>query len=180
MSFVIAVPEYVTAAASDLGNIGSTISAANAAAAAPTSAIVASGGDEVSAAVATMFGAHAQAYQAISAQAATFHEQFVQLMNAGAGSYANAEAANATPLQSTPQNLIDALNGPTEALLGRPLIGNGINGTPGTGANGQNGGLLWGNGGAGGSGGPGQNLRQSGDKPPVSSAAAQRRGGGDG
>ena len=48
MSFVIAVPEYVTAAASDLANIGSTISAANTAAAAPTSAIVAAGGDEVS------------------------------------------------------------------------------------------------------------------------------------
>src|ERR1700677_375993 len=157
MSFVIAVREYVTAAASDLANIGSTISAANAAAAAPTSAIVAAGADEVSVAVTTMFGAHAQAYQAISAQAATFHEQFVQLMNAGAGSYANAETANATPLQSTQQNLIDALNGPPEALLGRPLFGNGINGTPGPGANGQNGGLLWGNGGAGGSGGPGQN-----------------------
>ena len=136
MSFVIAVPEYVTVAASDLANLASTISAANAAAAAPTSAVLAAGSDEVSAAVATVFGAHAQAYQALSAQAAAFHQQFVQLLNAGAGSYASAEAANATPLQSTQQDLLAAVNGPTEALLGRPLIGNGVNGTNGTGANG--------------------------------------------
>jgi hypothetical protein len=76
MSFVIADPEYVTAAASDLANVASTISEANAAAAAPTSTVLAAGGDEVSAAVAAMFGAHAQAYQALSAQAAAFHQQF--------------------------------------------------------------------------------------------------------
>jgi PE family len=101
ISFVIAVPEYVTAAASDLANVGSTIDAANAAAAAPTSALVAAGGDEVSAAVATAFGAHAQAYQALSAEATAFHQQFVELLNAGAASYAGAEAANANPLKGS-------------------------------------------------------------------------------
>ncbi len=35
MSFVIAAPEFVSAAATDLANIGSTINTANAAAAAP-------------------------------------------------------------------------------------------------------------------------------------------------
>ncbi|MDR3656896.1 MAG: PE family protein, partial [Mycobacterium sp.] len=153
MSFVIAAPEYVTAAASDLANVASTISAANAAAASPTSELLAAGGDEVSAAVASVFGAHAQAYQALSAEAATFHQQFVQLLNSGASSYALAEAANTDPLQ----NLLNAINAPFETLLGRPLIGNGFNGTPGTGASGQNGGLLWGSGGSGGSGAPGQN-----------------------
>ena len=44
MSFVIAVPEYVTAAASDLANIGSAISEANAAALAPTTGVLAAGG----------------------------------------------------------------------------------------------------------------------------------------
>jgi len=100
MSFVIAAPEFVTAAASDLAHIGSTISAANAAALAPTTGVLATGADEVSAAVATVFDAHAQAYQALSAEAAAFHNQFVQLMNAGAGQYAAAEAANASPLQN--------------------------------------------------------------------------------
>ncbi|MXI82010.1 PE domain-containing protein, partial [Mycobacterium tuberculosis] len=51
------------------------------------------GADEVSAAVADLFGAHAQAYQALSAQAALFHEQFVQALTAAAGRYASTEAA---------------------------------------------------------------------------------------
>jgi hypothetical protein len=95
MSFLIAVPEMVGAAATDLARVGSTLSAANAAAVAPTSSVTAAGADEVSASIAALFGAHAQAYQALSAQAATFHHQFVQALTAGANSYAGAEAANA-------------------------------------------------------------------------------------
>jgi PE family len=41
MSFVIAAPEYVASAASDLASIGSTIGEANAAALAPTTGVVA-------------------------------------------------------------------------------------------------------------------------------------------
>lgn len=117
MSFVIAVPEFLSAAATDLANLGSTISAANAAASIPTTGVLAAGADDVSAAIAALFGAHAQAYQTISAQAATFHAQFVQTLSAGAGAYANAEAANVQ------QSLLNAINAPTQALLGRPLIG---------------------------------------------------------
>src|SRR5271170_2128827 len=110
MNGVIAAPEMMAAAAADLGSIGSTISAANAAVAGPTTQVLASGADEVSVAVATLFGAHAQAYQAISAQAAAFHEQLVQRLNAGAVSYGNAEAANANPLQG----LLNQVNAPVE------------------------------------------------------------------
>ena len=99
MSWVIAAPEYVAAAAGDLAGIASSISAANTAAAFPTSAVLPSGADEVSAAISALFSAHAEAYQALSAQAAMFHDQFVQLMTAGAGQYAAAEAANAVPMQ---------------------------------------------------------------------------------
>lgn len=123
MSFVIAVPEFLSAAATDLANLGSTISAANAAASIPTTGVLAAGADDVSAAIAALFGAHAQAYQTISAQAATFHAQFVQTLSAGAGAYANAEAANVQ------QSLLNAINAPTQALLGRPLIGDGADGT---------------------------------------------------
>jgi hypothetical protein len=69
MSVLIAVPEMV-AAATDLARVGSTLSAANAAAVAPTSSVIAAGADEVSASIAALFGAHAQAYQTLSAQAA--------------------------------------------------------------------------------------------------------------
>ncbi|ORA96353.1 PE family protein, partial [Mycobacterium intermedium] len=143
MSYLVTVPEYVAAAASDLASIASTINAANTAAAAPTSAVLAAGADEVSAAVAALFNTHAQSYQALSNQAATFHQQFVELLSAGANSYAVAEAANANPLQQ----LLDAINAPFQTLLGRPLIGDGFDGVDGTGSDGQNGGLLWGNGG---------------------------------
>lgn len=60
MSFVIAAPEFLTAAAMDLASIGSTVSAASAAASAPTVAILAAGADEVSIAVAALFGMHAR------------------------------------------------------------------------------------------------------------------------
>ena len=82
MSFVIAAPEMVTSAATDLASIGSTISAANAAAAAPTTGVLAAAEDEVSAAIASLFSGHGQAFQALSAQAAAFHAQFVQTLNA--------------------------------------------------------------------------------------------------
>src|SRR6516165_10616575 len=104
MSFVIAAPEFVTAAASDLASLGSTISSANAAAATPTTGVLAAAEDEVSAAIAALFSAHGQGFQALSAQAAAFHDQFVQTLTAGAGSYVGAEAANASLLQ--PSNVI--------------------------------------------------------------------------
>jgi PE family len=127
---------------------------ANVAAMLPTSGVLPAGVDEVSTMLSALFSTHAQAYQALSAQAASFHAQFVQLMNSGASEYALTEAANVTPLQTVGQDLLSAVNAPTEALVGRPLIGNGANGAPGTGANGAPGGILIGNGGAGGSGGP--------------------------
>jgi hypothetical protein len=99
MSYVIAAPEYVTAAATDLANIGSMISEANSAAA-PISTVLPAGADEVSAGIAALFEAHAQVYQALSAQAAAFHDQFVQLMNFGSQQYALSEAANLSTLLS--------------------------------------------------------------------------------
>ncbi|WP_222106503.1 PE family protein, partial [Mycobacterium simulans] len=152
MSFVIASPESVASAATDLARIGSSITQASSAAAAPTTGVLAAGADQVSAAVAALFNAQAQGYQVLSAQAAAFHQQFVQALNSGATAYTTAEAASASPLQP----VLDLINAPTQALLGRPLIGNGTDGAPGTGQNGGAGGLLFGNGGNGGSGAPGQ------------------------
>src|SRR6516165_12649192 len=55
MSYVIAAPEIMTSAATDLATIGSALTAANAAAAAPTTGILAAAQDEVSAAIAAVF-----------------------------------------------------------------------------------------------------------------------------
>ncbi len=55
-SYVIALPEGLATASSDLTGIGSAIRAANAAAATSTTQVLAAGGDEVSAAIAALFG----------------------------------------------------------------------------------------------------------------------------
>ncbi len=98
MSFLAVAPEFLASAATDLSNIGSTLSAAKSAAAAPTTGVLAAAEDEVSAAIAAVFSAHGQGFQALSAQAAAFHDQFVQALTGAAGAYAAAEATNASPL----------------------------------------------------------------------------------
>lgn len=128
MSFLVVVPEFLTSAAADVENIGSTLRAANAAAAASTTALAAAGADEVSAAVAALFARFGQEYQAVSAQASAFHQQFVQTLNSASGSYAAAEATIASQLQTAQHDLLGAVNAPTETLLGRPLIGDGAPG----------------------------------------------------
>lgn len=126
MSFVIAAPDLVAMATEDLAGIGASLTAANAAAAVPTSGLLAAAGDEVSAAIAALFSSHGQQYQAMSAQAAAFHARFVQALAGAMGAYAAAEAANASPLQTLEQGLLGAINAPAAALSGRPFIGNGI------------------------------------------------------
>lgn len=94
MSYVTVVPEAVTASASDLANLGSTIRAAAAEAGAPTTSVVAAAQDEVSTAIAALFGSYGQQFQALNAKAAAFHDQFVAALTGGAASYVEAEAAN--------------------------------------------------------------------------------------
>jgi hypothetical protein len=111
----------------------------------------------VSAAITQLFGSYGQEFQALNAQAALFHDQFVQLLSSGGIAYAAAEAANVSPLQALGQQAQAlAAFSPLKDLTGRPLFGDGANGAPGTGQAGGNGGWLFGNGGNGGSGAPGQ------------------------
>ncbi|MGV0632941.1 PE family protein [Mycolicibacillus trivialis] len=95
MSFVLTQPEFLFAAAGELSSIGAGVSAGNAAAAGPTTGILPAGADEVSALTTAQFVAHAQAYQAVAAEAAAIHEQFVALLSGNAEAYAATEAANA-------------------------------------------------------------------------------------
>ncbi|GAA45501.1 type VII secretion system ESX-5 target PE18 [Mycobacterium tuberculosis] len=95
MSFVTTQPEALAAAAGSLQGIGSALNAQNAAAATPTTGVVPAATDEVSALTAAQFAAHAQIYQAVSAQAAAIHEMFVNTLQMSSGSYAATEAANA-------------------------------------------------------------------------------------
>ncbi|ORB82605.1 PE family protein, partial [Mycobacterium kansasii] len=156
MPYVIAAPDMFSVAAADVASLSSSLRAANAAAAAQTTQVLAAAADEVSAAIATLFSGHAQEYQALSIQAAAFHNAFAQALNSAGGAYAASEAANVSPLQTLADDVLGLINAPTNLLLGRPLIGNGTDAAPGTGQAGGAGGILWGNGGTGGSGAPGQ------------------------
>jgi hypothetical protein len=93
MSYVLAAPELMTAAATDLAAIGSAVDAAHAAAAAPTTGLIPAAADEVSTGIAALFGAHAQDYQAQARQAAAVQGQFVANLTGSAGAYASAEDA---------------------------------------------------------------------------------------
>lgn len=144
MSFLAVAPDWVTSAAADLENIGSALSAANAAAALPTTGVAAAAADEVSTAIATLFAGFGEEYQALNSQISAFQQQFVLLLGSSAGSYASAEATAASVLDP----VLGIINTPTQLLLGRPLIGDGAAGTAAS-PNGGAGGLLWGNGGNG-------------------------------
>ncbi len=100
MSFMLVAPDMVGTAAADVAQIGSAVNVGNLAAAIPTTQVTAAAADEVSAAIAALFGAHAQEYQAAAAQASTYYEHFVGGLSAAVASYAGAEATIAQALGS--------------------------------------------------------------------------------
>ncbi len=114
MSFVMVLPEFVDQAAGQLENIGSALTAANATAAVPTTNVVAAAGDEVSAAIASLFSSQAQEFLAHNARAAAFHNQFTHTRTAAADAFAGAEAAGASRLGQ----LLTAVDAATGLLAG--------------------------------------------------------------
>src|SRR5882757_9453077 len=98
----------MSAAAQNLASVASGINAANAAAAASTMQIPAAAQDEVSAAIAALFGRYADEYQALGARATALHDQFVAALSSGSRMYAATEAANVSPLQTLEDNILGA------------------------------------------------------------------------
>ncbi len=109
MSFVTTQPESLTAAASALQSLGTSMDAQNAAAAGPTTGLVPAAADPVSAMQAAQFTAYGTWYQQVSAQAAAVHQMLVNTLNTSAGSYGETEGANQTATGST--SLSGLLNG---------------------------------------------------------------------
>lgn len=95
MPFVTTQPEILSAVAADLGGMGASLTAQNAAAAAPTTGVLPAAADEVSALTALQFATHAEMYQAVSARAAAIHQMFVNTLMTSADAYRDTEAANA-------------------------------------------------------------------------------------
>ncbi len=127
MAYLITAPETLASTAADVQGIGSAISAAGANAAGPTTGLLAAADDEVSAAIANLFGAYGQEYHAVLSQAATFHNSFTQALAAAASAYAQAEAANAALVSG----ISNQLGAQMQALLGQTSIAAG--GSTGTG-----------------------------------------------
>jgi PE family len=120
-SYVMAAPEMMAAAATDLAGIGSALSEAHMAAAPPTVGLVPAAADEVSAGVAHLFSRYAADFRGLAGRAAAFHEQFVQHLTAGAFSYTSTEAASASFLQPIVNAIGSLLNDLPEPFTG---IGN--------------------------------------------------------
>jgi hypothetical protein len=119
MTLLSIAPDIVAGASDDLANLGSALRSANAAAATQTTSIAAPAADEVSTAITALLGSHAQGFQALSAKAAAFHDDFVNLLSSGVKQYVSTEAANVQ------QTLANTVNAADQALLGHPLIGAG-------------------------------------------------------
>src|SRR3954451_6608805 len=99
MTELLVDPQIVTTVAADINGIGSTIKAATAAAAAPTSGVLAAAADEVSAAIANLFGAHGQEFQAVVNKVEAYSSQFQQTLAAAANAYVQTETAAVAALQ---------------------------------------------------------------------------------
>ena len=107
-SYVIAATEAFGVVSGDLTGIEEAIKGAAAAATPSTTGIVAAAGDEVSAAITTLFDRYAQEFQALTAQATLFHDRFVGALSGAGASYATAEATNVSLLvQGLQQQFFD-------------------------------------------------------------------------
>ncbi len=121
MPLMLVAPEILETAATDVAQIGSTLGAGNLAAAAPTTQVTAAAADEVSAAIAAVFGTHAKQYQAVAALAAAYHEQFVRGLSAAATSYAGTEATIDTTLQGVVTAVNTAASNGFQTLVYGPI-----------------------------------------------------------
>jgi PE-PPE domain/PE family len=127
MAYVLTQPQVMASAAADVAAIGTTIDEATAAAG-RTTGVVAAAADEVSAAVATVFSAYAQEWQALLGRAAVFHSGFAQALAAAGNAYTNAEAASLAALAATgssttsPTGGTGELTAMTKTALADPVV----------------------------------------------------------
>ncbi|OBI17477.1 PE family protein [Mycobacterium sp. E2327] len=115
MSFLTAIPEELLAAAAQLEGIGNSLTAQNAGAAAPTTAIAPAAADQVSALQSALFSSYGTIYQQIAAEAQAMQQQFVSTLGLSSGTYTSTEAANVAA--ATPTDLVNQL----ATLFGGPL-----------------------------------------------------------
>ncbi len=126
MSYLLTRPELLGSTAADVEGIGSAIDAAGALAAPSTTGLAAAAQDEVSAAIAKLFGMYGEQYQALLSQGALFHSQFGRALAAAAQTYEQAETANAAVLSE----VSNAVKATVSTPLGHVSAAGGRSGAP--------------------------------------------------
>ncbi|OIN78991.1 PE domain-containing protein [Mycobacterium malmoense] len=135
MSFLTTIPEELLSAATQLEGIGNSLTAQNAGAAAPTTAIAPAAADPVSALQASIFSSYGTLYQQIAAEAQAIQQQFVSTLGLSSGTYSDTEAANVAA--SSPIDSLTGFLNQISTFLGGP--GNSVGGNPlGLSSNGAN------------------------------------------
>ena len=95
MSFVSVAPEALTMAAGALWGVGDGLVASGVAADRVTSAVVAPGGDEVSAVLAACLCRQAAGFRRVGGPVAVSFREFVAALSAAADEYSTTETGNA-------------------------------------------------------------------------------------
>jgi PPE-repeat protein len=118
----------LSAAAGQLETIGTSLTAQNAAVAAPTTSIAPAAADPVSTLQAGVFSTYGTLYQQLAAEAQSVQQQFVQTLGLSSGTYSATEAANATAasnpfdtIATLETNIATFLGGPVNSAGGNPL-----------------------------------------------------------
>src|SRR5262245_59686745 len=93
MTSLVAQPQFIASAAADFQSIESALEEARAAAAGPTTGVVAAAEDEISALPANFFNNFAKEYQSLMGQAGALQNEFAQLLAGSGNAYAEAELA---------------------------------------------------------------------------------------
>lgn len=98
---LIVTPEWIDVAAQELASIRTALSEVSESIAASTTQIAPAAADEVSRAIAAMFGGLGEEFQAVSARTQAFHGEFVRALNSSVGAYLNSETAIVERLLAT-------------------------------------------------------------------------------
>lgn len=100
MSFTTVVPEAVNIAASDITSLHQKIDEAISKAQVWITDIETAAQDEISYAIAGLFGSHGAQFQFLTAQAAAFHSQFAKVLTSGSAAYSMSDSSNSSSLVS--------------------------------------------------------------------------------
>jgi hypothetical protein len=127
MSFLTTIPQELLSAAAQLEGIGTALTAHNAGAAAPTTAIAPAAADPVSILQSGIFSSYGTLYQQLAAEAQAIQQQFTSTLGLSSGTYSATEASNATaaaatdPISSIINAISTFLGGPVGSLNGNPF-----------------------------------------------------------